>query len=54
MRLEQLHQILEIEKHQSISKAAKAMFMAQSSLSGSLNSLEDETGCGSLSATAAA
>ena len=44
MRLEQLHQILEIEKHQSISKAAKAMFMAQSSLSGSLNSLEDEIG----------
>lgn len=44
MKLEQLRQILEIERHQSISKAAKAMFMAQSSLSGSLNSLEDEIG----------
>ena len=44
MRLEQLQQIIEIEKHQSISKAAKALFMAQSSLSGSLNSLEDEIG----------
>lgn len=44
MRLEQLQQIIEIEKHQSISKAAKALFMAQSSLSGSINSLEDEIG----------
>lgn len=44
MRLEQFHQIVEIEKHQSISKAAKALFMAQSSLSGSLHSLEKEIG----------
>ncbi len=44
MRLEQLSQIIEIEKQRSISKAAKALFMAQSSLSGSLNSLEDEIG----------
>lgn len=44
LKLEQLHQILEIEKYQSISKAAKEMFMAQSSLSGSLNSLENEIG----------
>ena len=44
MRLEQFQQIVEIEKHQSISKAAKALFMAQSSLSGSLHSLEKEIG----------
>lgn len=44
MRLEQLHQIIEIDKHQSISKAARALFMAQSTLSGSLNSLENEIG----------
>ncbi|MDO4280984.1 MAG: LysR family transcriptional regulator [Peptococcaceae bacterium] len=44
MKLEQLHQIIEIERYQSISKAAKALFMAQSSLSGSLNSLEAEIG----------
>lgn len=44
MRLEQLYQIIEIDKHQSISKAARALFMAQSTLSGSLNSLEDEIG----------
>lgn len=44
MRLEQFQQIVEIEKHQSISKAAKTLFMAQSSLSGSLHSLEKEIG----------
>ena len=44
MRLEQFQQIVEIEKYQSISKAAKALFMAQSSLSGSLHSLEKEIG----------
>lgn len=44
MKLEQLYQIIEIEKERSISKAAKKLFMAQSSLSGSLNSLEDEIG----------
>lgn len=44
MRLEQLEQIIEIDKQQSISKAAKALYMAQPSLSGSLNSLEDEIG----------
>ncbi len=44
MRLEQLYQIIEIEKHQSISKAAKALYMGQSTLSGSLTSLEEEIG----------
>lgn len=44
MRLEQLHQIVEIERHKSISKAARAMFMGQPSLSGSLNNLESEIG----------
>ena len=44
MRLEQLYQIIEIDKYQSISKAARALFMAQSTLSGSLNSLEEENG----------
>lgn len=44
MRLEQLQQIIEIEKQRSISKAAKALFMGQPSLSGSLNSLESEIG----------
>lgn len=44
MRLEQFQQIVEIEKHRSISKAAKALFMAQSSLSGSLHGLEEEIG----------
>ena len=44
MRLEQLYQIIEIDKYQSISKAARALFMAQSTLSGSLNSLEEEIG----------
>ena len=44
MRLEQLQQIIEIEKQQSISKAARALYIAQPTLSGSLNSLEDEIG----------
>lgn len=44
MRLEQLQQIIEIEKQQSISKAARALYMGQPTLSGSLNSLEDEIG----------
>ncbi len=44
MRLEQLYQIIEIEKHQSISKAAKSLYMGQSTLSGSLTSLEEEIG----------
>ncbi len=44
MRLEQLQQIIEIEKQQSISKAARALFMGQPSLSSSLNSLEGEIG----------
>ena len=44
MKLEQLQQIVEIEKQKSISKAAKALYMGQPALSGALNSLEDEIG----------
>lgn len=44
MRLEQLHQLIEIEKQQSVSKAAKALYMSQPALSGTLNSLENEIG----------
>lgn len=44
MRLEQLQQIVEIEKQKSISKAAKALYMGQPALSGALNNLEDEIG----------
>lgn len=44
MRLEQLQQIVEIEKQRSISKAAKALYMGQPALSGALSSLEDEIG----------
>jgi len=44
MRLEQLEHIIEIEKQKSISKAAKALYMGQSSLSCSLTGLEDELG----------
>ena len=44
MKLEQLEQLIEIEKQQSISKAAKALYMGQPALSGSLNSLEEEIG----------
>lgn len=44
MRLEQLEHIIEIEKQKSISKAAKSLYMGQSSLSCSLTSLEEELG----------
>ena len=44
MRLEQLEHIIEIEKQKSISKAAKFLYMGQSSLSCSLTNLEDELG----------
>lgn len=44
MRLDQLRQIIEIDKHHSISKAAKALYTSQPTLSGSLNSLESEIG----------
>ncbi len=44
MKLEQLQQIVEIEKQKSISKAAKALYMGQPALSGALNSLEEEIG----------
>ena len=44
MRLENLQQIIEIEKQQSVSKAAKALYMSQPALSGALNHLEDEIG----------
>ena len=44
MKLEQLEQLIEIEKQQSISKAAKALYMGHPALSGSLNSLEEEIG----------
>ena len=44
MKLEQLQQIVEIEKQKSISKAAKVLFMGQPALSASLNSLEEEIG----------
>ena len=41
VRLENLQQIIEIEKQQSVSKAAKALYMSQPALSGALNHLED-------------
>lgn len=44
MKLEQLYQVIEIGKHHSISKAAKALYIGRSSLSESLNSLEEEIG----------
>lgn len=44
VRLENLQQIIEIEKQQSVSKAAKALYMSQPALSGALNHLEDEVG----------
>lgn len=44
MKLEQLYQIIEIEKYHSISKAAKALYMGRPSLSESLNNLEEEIG----------
>ena len=42
MRLEQLRQIVAIEKCKSISKAAKELYVGQPALSSSLNSLEKE------------
>lgn len=44
LKLEQLEQIIEINKQQSISKAAKALFVRQPTLSTSLNNLESEIG----------
>ena len=42
MKLEQLRQIIAIEKNKSISKAAKELYVGQPALSSSLNSLEKE------------
>ena len=44
MKLEQLEHIIEIEKQKSISKAAKALYISQPTLSSSLTSLEEEIG----------
>lgn len=44
LRLEQLHQIIEVEKQHSISKAAKILYMGQPALSNSINNLEKEIG----------
>ena len=44
MKLEQLQQIIEIDKQKSISKAAESLYIARSTLSGSLTGLEDEVG----------
>ena len=44
MRLEQLQQIIEIERQAFISQAAKALYMAQPTLSNSLGKLEKEIG----------
>ena len=44
MKLEQLEHIIEIDKQKSISKAAKALYIGQSTLSGSLANLEAELG----------
>lgn len=44
MKLEQLEQLIEIDRQKSISKAAKALYIGQSTLSGSLASLEEELG----------
>ena len=44
MKLEQLEQLIEIDKQKSIGKAAKSLYIAQSTLSGSLASLEEELG----------
>ena len=40
MKLEQLEHIIEIDKQKSISKTAKALYIGQSTLSGSLANLE--------------
>ncbi len=44
MKLEQLKHLIEIDKQKSISKAAKVLYIGQSTLSASLTSLEDEIG----------
>ena len=44
MKLEQLRQIVAIEKYKSISKAAKELYMGQPALSSSLNNLEKKIG----------
>ena len=44
MRLEQLEQVVVLEKELSISKAAKVLYMTQPALSMSLTSLENELG----------
>lgn len=44
MKFEQLEQLIIIDREKSISKAARALFMGQSTLSGSLHSLEEELG----------
>jgi len=44
MRIEQLKQIIKIDEHQSISKAASDLFISQPSLSVSVNNLEEELG----------
>ncbi len=44
MKMEQLEQLLLIEKFGSVSKAAREMYIAQSALSNNLNNLENEIG----------
>lgn len=44
MKLDQLRQLLIIEQHKSITKAAKSMYIGQPALSNTLNSLEKELG----------
>lgn len=44
MKLEQLKHLIEIEKQRSISKAAKALYVGQPTLSASLTALEEEIG----------
>ncbi|MBQ7894986.1 MAG: LysR family transcriptional regulator [Oscillospiraceae bacterium] len=44
MRLQQLQCILEVEKHRSISSAARTLYMGQTTLSASIRKLEEELG----------
>ena len=44
MRLEQLENVVEIAKYESINRAAIELHLAQQSLMSSLNSLENELG----------
>lgn len=44
MRYQQLQCVLEVAKHKSISAAAKAMYMSQSTLSTTMKNLEEELG----------